>query len=112
MASKAVVTLDKNRIKARINLKKGIAQEALAQQVLKDSNYFIPKDTGDLERSGVIHSRGREVVWNMPYARKQYYEGPNKSTDRNPNAAMKWFERAKALWMKRWELIAKKAFHG
>lgn len=110
--SKAVVTLDKNRIKARINLKKGMAQMALAQQVLKDSNFFIPKDSGDLEASGVIHSSGKEVVWAEPYARKQYHEGPNKSKDRNPNASMKWFERAKAIWYKRWVLIAKLAYRG
>ena len=110
--SKAVVTLDQAKIKARINIKKGVAQMALAQQVLKDSNYFIPKDQGTLEASGVIASAGREVVWSTPYAKAQYHGLPNKSKDSNPNASMKWFERAKALWLKRWVLIAKLAYRG
>lgn len=110
--SKAVVTLDKNRIKARINLKKGVAQMALAQQVLKDSNFFIPKDQGTLEASGITASGGKEVTWNTPYAKAQYHGLPNKSKDLNPNASMKWFERAKALWLKRWVMIAKAVFRG
>lgn len=105
------VTFDKTKVKARLSARTSMAREALAQQVLKDSNYFIPMDSGDLMKSGVIASRGKEVTWNTPYAKAQYHGLPNKSKDSNPNATMKWFEAAKALWLKRWELIAKKAFN-
>jgi hypothetical protein len=111
--SKTTVTLDLHRIKAKINLRKGVAQMALAQQVLKDSNFFIPRDSGDLEASGVIASNGSEVTWNTSYARAQYHGLPRKSKDSNPNASMKWFERAKSLWMQsRWLKIVKAVFHG
>lgn len=77
-------------------------QDALDIQVLKDSNFFIPKDEGTLEASGVIASQGGRLEWNAPYARKQYYEFPNKSKDTNPNARMRWFEEAKAAWLHVW----------
>lgn len=77
-------------------------QAALDIQVLKDSNFFIPKDEGTLEASGVIASGGGKITWNTPYARTQYYERPNKSLDTNPNARMKWFEVAKSTWLNLW----------
>ena len=110
--SKAVVTLDKAKIAARITVRKNMARMILAQQVLKDSNFFIPKDQGTLEASGITASGGKEVIWNTPYAKAQYHGLPNKSKDMNPNASMKWFERAKALWLKRWVLIARQVFRG
>lgn len=72
------------------------AQKALAQHVLKDSNYYIPKDTGALETSGAISSTGKQVIWNTPYARRLYWNPQyNFSTDVNPNARGLWFEHAK-----------------
>lgn len=110
--SKTVVNFDKTRVKTRINVKTGLAQMSLAQQVLKDSNYFIPKDSGDLEKSGVIASTAKEVTWSTPYARAQYHGLPNKSKDKNPNARWKWFEAAKALKLKDWIALVKKVTHG
>jgi len=81
-------------------------QPALDVQVLKDSNYFIPKDEGTLEASGVIASSGGKLEWTAPYARDQYYNFPNKSTDTNPNARMQWFEAAKSIWLDLWLKIA------
>lgn len=87
------------------------AQFLLDQQVLKDSNFFIPFDSGDLEKSGVIASGGGEVQWSTPYAKRQYYEDNNKSKDSNPNARYKWFEFAKASKLKVWEAIAQNEFN-
>lgn len=87
------------------------AQAALDEQILKDCNYFIPKDTGQLEMSSIINSRIGEglLVWNTPYARRQYYGvNYNFSTDRNPNAGPLWFERAKALHFNAWKTLAQR----
>lgn len=92
----------KTRLEKRINK----AQFMLDQQVLKDSNYYIPKDTGDLESSGIYGQQLGQVEWNSIYARKQYYEDNNKSKDKNPNASMKWFEVAKAKELQNWEKLA------
>ena len=82
-------------------------QIALDVQVAKDSNYFCPEASGDLigSVSNSIFGSG-ELVWDSVYARRQYYEAPNKSKDKNPNARMKWFEEAKALHKKEWLEIA------
>ncbi|MBD5797198.1 minor capsid protein [Bacillus pseudomycoides] len=84
------------------------AQFALDQQVLKDSNFYIPKDTGELERSSIRFSRPGEghIEWNTPYARRLYYNPPyNFSHDVNPNAMGLWFEEAKARNVTDWARI-------
>ena len=89
------------------------AQFALDEQVLKDSNFFIPKDEGTLEESGVLHSRIGEgmVGWNTPYARRLYHNPQyNFSKDKNPNASGLWFEMAKARFKTAWEKIAQSTF--
>ncbi|MGE7864531.1 minor capsid protein [Bacillus mobilis] len=84
------------------------AQFALDQQVLKDSNYYIPKDTGELERSSIRFSRPGEghIEWNTPYARRLYWNPQyNFSTDTNVNAQGLWFEAAKAAKLDDWVRI-------
>lgn len=85
------------------------AQVVLDEQVLKDSNYFIPKDTGQLEDSSIIASRiGQgELIWDTKYARKVYYGVDiNFHHDMNPNARALWFEAAKSQFLSDWVRIA------
>lgn len=87
------------------------AQKIVDTQVLKDSNVYVPRDEGDLERSSqtatVIGSG--EVRWETPYAAAQYYGKPNKSRDVHPLATMRWFEAAKAANKAAWLRVIKKA---
>lgn len=106
------VEFDPAKVKARLDGQLGKAQMELDQQVLKDSNYFIPKREGYLERSGIVASEGGYVEWNMEYAKRQYHGLPNKSLETNPNARMKWFEAAKAIWLKRWTDLVQKYMRG
>lgn len=88
----------------------GEAQAALDLQVIKDSNFYCPRAEGTLQESALTASeigKGR-VLWATPYARRQYYEAPNKSKDKNPNARMKWFEEAKARQRENWLSIAQR----
>lgn len=85
------------------------AQFELDQQVLKDSNFYIPKDTGELERSSIRFSRPGEghIEWNTPYARRLYYNPQyDFSKDVNPNARGAWFEEAKARHVSDWARLA------
>lgn len=89
------------------------AQTQLDQDVLKDSNYFIPKAVGTLEGSGVRSSRigMGEVVWDTPYARRLYYNPQyNFSKDKNPNARGLWFEEAKSRKKENWLENARKNY--
>lgn len=83
------------------------AQKVLDNCVLKDSNRYCPEDSSMLKKSAIISTvlgSGR-VIWSTPYAVAQYYGMPNKSKQKNPNAAMKWFEVAKSKKSKQWEGI-------
>lgn len=87
------------------------AQVVMDEQILKDSNYFIPKDTGQLEDSSLIASRiGQgELIWDTQYARKVYYGVDiNFHTDMNPNAQALWFEVAKSRFLSDWVKAAGK----
>lgn len=81
------------------------AQRELDGQVLKDSNKYIPKDTGNLEASGIRNTQvgNGKVIWDTPYARRLYYNPQyNFSKDTNPLAGGLWFERAKAAHKDDW----------
>ncbi|SEP56878.1 Minor capsid protein [Virgibacillus subterraneus] len=90
----------------------GAGQFALDEAALKDSNYYIPKDEGYLEESGVTHSKigEGELIWQTKYARKLYYNPQyDFSTDMNPNAQGLWWEAAKAENLEEWLEQANKA---
>lgn len=92
----------------------GHAQAALDTQIIKDSNYYCPQAEGTLQGSAITASeigKGR-IAWATPYARRQYYEAPHKSKDKNPNARMKWFEEAKARHLGEWHQLAKQEAGG
>lgn len=106
------VELNTDELKKRLEAKIDKAQAVLDAQVLKDSNYYIPKRDGDLERSSLSSPIGKGLlIWDAEYARKLYYgEDMNFSKDVNPNARAKWFEAAKAVRMKEWEKVANREY--
>ena len=79
-------------------------QPYLDALILGDSNYFCPLKTGKLQQSAIINSRigSGELVWETPYARRQYYDYHKPPYQPNPNACGKWFEAAKARWLEKW----------
>ncbi len=84
----------------------------LSSQVLADCNEFVKVDTNTLRTSSYTASdlkKGR-LVWNTPYARRQYYTGtPNK--EKNPNASIQWCEKAYHTYRKDWASLAQKLFN-
>lgn len=92
-------------------------QEAwLANEVLKDTDPYVPALTGSLSMRS--HVEGNMVVYPGPYARYLYYGkvmagpkyGPKYATDKDlvytksmhPNAQSHWFEASKAQNLKKW----------
>jgi Minor capsid protein len=107
------VNFDANAVANKIDNAIDKAQHALDQQVLKDSNYFIPFDTGELMRSSLRASQIGQglLVWDTPYARRLYYNPQyNFRKDKNPNARGLWFEEAKALHLPEWVKITQQTF--
>jgi hypothetical protein len=106
------VRVDLGNIQQRLDNMTEVAQMQLDQEVLKGSNYFIPKDTGELERSSLRASdigKGK-LKWDTPYARKVYYNPQfNFHKDVNPNAQGLWFEAAKARFLSDWVRMTQQA---
>jgi len=105
--------MDSNKLLQKIEKRVNGVQRNLDLQVMKDSNLFCPRDVGTLQSSVLIASElgSGVLVWDSPYARRQYYEAPNKSLDKNPKAQMKWFEVAKSLYKKDWVRLAQREYN-
>ena len=94
-----------NGLQQKAEMANKSAQMQLDNDVLKDSNYYAPKDTGNLEASSLSSSLiGQGMLyWNTPYARRLYYNPQyNFARDKNPNAQGLWFEAAKASKKDSW----------
>jgi len=72
----------------------GRTQKFIDNEILKQSDAYVPMDEGDLKKSGTIHTKvgSGEVKYRTPYARKQYYENNNPQGLRG----RRWFDRMKA----------------
>ncbi|AJH78126.1 MULTISPECIES: minor capsid protein [Heyndrickxia] len=103
------VQVNIGNIRGKVEKATRYGQFITSQQVLKDCNYYIPKDKGTLERSSLQASdleRG-EIVWDTPYARRLYYHPEyNFSKDKNPHARGLWFDEAKAVRGDKWVAVA------
>lgn len=97
MATNVKVTFDKNAVTARIKVTADYATEIIANEMLKDANYYAREDSGELIRSSIKASEPEKGIlrWNTPYAKKAYYVG-NASTEQNPNATTMWAHKAAA----------------
>jgi len=85
-------------------------QKILDMQVLKDTEPYVPRDDGKLVGSGVRGTKigSGEVVYDSPYAKKQYYTMRNKARDVHPLATMRWFESAKSTRKQVWLRLIKR----
>lgn len=109
------VTSDLSGVYKAIERKEKRMKEALGQQILKDSNYFAPQDTGALISSSIVASDFQKLllVWDSPYARRLYWNPQfNFSKDKNPNARGLWFEAAKSMYLSEWVRMAERVANG
>ncbi|MEK3890247.1 minor capsid protein [Bacillus sp. FSL K6-3431] len=97
--------LDGVKRKASDMVKQG--QYAFANQVLADSNIYAPMLSSDLRNQSSIALDGKSIIWNAPYARRQYYNYGAKFT--TPGTGPKWDVKAQAIHGASWQEIVKKA---
>lgn len=71
---------------------KGRVQQYIDSEVLRLTDPYVPKDSGELKRSGTRHTKigSGEVRYKTPYARRQYFENKGRGL-----RGKQWFERAK-----------------
>ena len=86
------------------------AKSVVCSQILRDCNEFCNEDTGMLILSSLIHSKLDEglLIWNTPYAARQYYEIPTANPHPNHNATWRWVEVARNKYLSRWARQAEK----
>ena len=99
------IDISADHIIAKIDDQWETGMEMLASQVLKDCNRYCKEDTGMLIMSSLIHSdlKKGKLVWQTPYAARQYYEIPTAYKDVNANAAWRWCELAASLHRADWD---------
>src|SRR5690625_2632452 len=93
------VTLDQSKVEGIEDVQRQ-ALDMTAEAVLTDiiTSGYVPKDKGELERSGHVNvsqlAQGIAfIVFDTPYARRLYWNPQyNFRTDKNPNARGKWME--------------------
>lgn len=92
------INIDSNKI-AKIKKAQDKALEMTVQAILSDiiSRGVVPKDTGELERSGFtdeVKEMTYRVVFNTPYARRWYFNVENVTFQKtkNPNAQDHWMD--------------------
>lgn len=85
----------------------------LSARVLADCNTYARDDTGRLIASAKTASdlKTGRLIWSTGYARRVYYTGA-PSRARNPNASLRWCEKAKAACLPEWQRLAAKKLGG
>lgn len=86
--------MDISQIMRRLNLEeRGRVQQVIDSEVLRLNDPYVPKDTGELIRSGIVNTQigSGEVIYQTPYARRQYYIPMNHDGKR----CAYWFEQMK-----------------
>lgn len=109
MANGVKVTLNKTAAAARVHAATEKATYVIANEFIKDANFFCKEDTGELERSAIRASEPEKglAVWDTPYAKHQYYTG-QPSYDKNPNASKMWGHKAKRKNKDKYNRMAQK----
>ena len=107
MAVRVNVKTDLKGVPKRVSQMTKLGQYALANQVHADSNRYAPLLTGDLRNQSSVSTNGKSVIWNVPYARRQYYNYGARFT--TPGTGPKWDEKAKSIHLRSWERITEKA---
>ena len=104
------IEINRNAVEARIKgaWKKGLP--LLANEVRSDCNMYCKEYTGALIASSLIHSKLDEgkIIWQTPYAKRQYWEIQTAYKVPNPNASWKWAEVAKTHHIDRWQKQAQR----
>ena len=99
------INIDGDKISYKIDrtIKNGMAM--LSAVVLQDCNKYCKEDTGTLMISSYVHSKLDEgkLVWQTPYAARQYYEIRTAYKDVNSQASWRWCEVAKTNHLDRWQ---------
>ena len=106
------INIDPNKVKVKVEKASEKAIWAITSEIMDDCNEYVKYAEGDLERSSLIHSLPGKgvIIWQKPYAKRQYWEIKTAHKDYHPKATWKWCEVAKKYKLKQWTKQVEKAF--
>jgi len=104
------IQIDKNAVKATVLDAWNKGLPLLSEEILNDCNQYCKMREGALISSSLTHSVPAEgkLIWQTPYARRQYWEIKTAIQDKNPKATWKWCEVATQYCLKKWIKQAQK----
>lgn len=119
-----IVKTDRAKWTATMNHAKEVAAYALAEQILQDSEQFVPYSGGSVQSAGGLRESGKVVkgesgeyyvVYDTVYALYQWFgmRADGSHVVRNyttPGTGKQWCETAKAAYGDRWAQIAQQKF--
>ena len=120
-----IVKTDRQKMQQVMGKASELARYALAEQMLADSEKFVPYSAGSIQSAGNLRESGKIVqgedgvlylVWDAVYALYQWYgiraDGTHKVTHyTTPGTGKQWVEAARAQYGDRWHEIAQKEFN-
>lgn len=119
-----IVKTDKAKWIGVINQARDVAAYALAEQMLADSEKFVPYSAGSGQSAGGLRESGKVergesgrfyLVWDTVYALYQWFGVRADGSHRvqrytTPGTGTMWVEKARDRFADRWREIAQKAF--
>lgn len=105
------INIRKNEVAAKVEAAWEKGLPILTEAIRDDCNQYCKEDTGALIASALTHSVLSEgkIIWQTPYARRQYWVIRTAYQDVNPNASWKWCEVAKRKHLEQWKKQAQRA---
>lgn len=121
-----IVKTDRQKMRRIMGQASERAAYALAEQMLADSERFVPYSAGSSQSAGNLRESGKVVrgdngvmylVYDAVYALYQWYgvraDGTHKVQKyTTPGTGKQWVEAARAQYGDRWQKIAQKEFNG
>lgn len=104
---KVNVEQDLSGIPIRIKGMTKAGQYALANQAHADMNNYVPALNYNLRNQSYVSGDNKEIIYNTPYARKQFYVQHFNYT--TPGTGSRWDLKAQAIHLGSWVKITKQA---
>lgn len=121
-----IVKTDRQKMRRIMGQASERAMYALAEQMLADSERFVPYSAGSIQSAGNLRESGKVVkgengvfylVYDAVYALYQWYGVRADGSHRvqhytTPGTGKMWVDAARAQYADRWQKIVQKEFNG
>lgn len=101
------IKVDVDGVKAKAERMTKLGQVALASQVHADMNPYVPARSYDLRNQSTIAPDSKSIIYQVPYARRQFYNLYSNYT--TPGTGPRWDLKAEAIHGAAWVGVVERA---